>query len=65
MREQAIIEALAYDGKGRASAYALAAVLTGSASKEAADEVRAAARRAGLVVEGVWVSFPTCDWRDA
>lgn len=58
-----VIEALAYDGAGRASAYAIAGVLLGSASKANADEVRAAARRVGLVVEGVWVSFPTCEWR--
>jgi hypothetical protein len=56
-----IVEAL---GRGTcaASAYALAAVLGLRPGCEGADEVRAAARAAGLTVDGATVALPTCEW---
>lgn len=47
--------------KGRANAYAVATVL-GRPGKRGADDVRDVARRFGLVVDGAWVSLPTCEW---
>lgn len=58
----AVINALGR-GTGRANVYAIAAVLKLKPGREGADEVRAAANRIGLELDGAWVSLPTCEWR--